>query len=210
VKHRLFMVATATFVAGVIVGHYAMPRSARLPAPTVSATNETSIRSSEGSSPTLSISTPNQFDPAASLSENVIVAIENAAAHPGNRQIYSEVNNLIETLDPKDVRPLIDAIQHLLNPHERNTFMSMLITRWAEGDLRGALDYVQIENAALGLPTDSGRDQAITDIAQQWAEKDPTAAEAYAAALPPGETKDLMITAIARQLTSSHPQTALN
>ena len=64
--------------------------------------------------------------------------------------------------------------------------------------------------AALGLPTGSGRDQAIADIAQQWAEKDPTAAAAYAAALSPGETKDLVITAIARQLTSSDPQTALS
>ena len=139
-KHRIFAVAaTATFVAGVIVGHYAMPRSVRLSTPAVSAANETSTRSSERTSPTLSISAPNQFDPAASLAENIIVAIENAAAHPGNRQLYSEVNDLIENLDPKDVRPVIDAIQHLLNPRERNTFMSMLITRWAEGDPEGRL-----------------------------------------------------------------------
>ena len=113
-KHPIFAVATtATFVAGVIVGHYAMPRSVRLSAPALNAANEISTRSSERTSPTLSISAPNQFDPAAPLSENIIGAIENAAAHPGNRQLYSEVNDLIENLDPKDVRPVIDAIQHL-------------------------------------------------------------------------------------------------
>ena len=122
-KHPIFAVATtATFVAGVIVGHYAIPRSVRLSAPARSAANEISTRSSERTSPTLSISAPNQFDPAASLSENIIGAIENAAAHPGNRQVYSEVNELIENLDPKDVRPVIDAIQHLPNARERNTF----------------------------------------------------------------------------------------
>src|SRR6187200_886990 len=122
-KHPIFAaVATATFVAGVIVGHYAMPRSVMHWAPTLSAANEISTPSSERTS-TPSISAPDQFDPAASLSENIIGAIEHAAAHPGNRQVYSEVNELIENLDPKDVRPVIDAIQHLPNPRERNTFM---------------------------------------------------------------------------------------
>src|SRR6476620_12685949 len=128
--------------AVVIVGHYAIPRSVRLSAPALSAANEISTRSSERTSPTPSISAPNQFDPAASLSENIIVAIENAAAHPGNRQLYSEVNDLIENLDPKDVRPVIDAIQHLPSQRERNTFMSMLITRWAEGDSAAAMAWV--------------------------------------------------------------------
>src|SRR6476660_9031239 len=140
--------ATATFFAGVIVGHYAIPRSMRLSAPALSAANEISTRSSERTSPTPSISAPNQFDPAASLSENIIGAIENAAAHPGNRQVYSEVNELIENLDPKGVRSVIDAIQHLPSQRERNTFMSMLIARWAEGDPQGALSYAQTEDAA--------------------------------------------------------------
>jgi hypothetical protein len=65
-KHPIFAVATtATFVAGVIVGHYAVPRSVKLSAPALSAANEISTRSSERTSPTLSISAPNQFDPAA-------------------------------------------------------------------------------------------------------------------------------------------------
>ncbi len=179
-KHPIFAVATtATFVAGVIVGHYAMPRSVRLSAPALSAANEISTRSSERTSPTLSISAPNQFDPAASLSENIIVAIENAAAHPGNRQIYSEVNELIENLDPKDVRPVIDAIQHLPNPRERNTFMSMLIARWAEGDPRGALDYAQTENAA-------GKGWLVAEVVGTWAEHDSAAAMAWVTQTPPG------------------------
>ena len=95
-KHRVVAIATtATFVAGVIVGHYALPRSVRLSAPALSAANEISTRSSERTSPTPSISATNQFDPAAPLSEDIIGAIENAAAHPGNRQVYSEVNELI-------------------------------------------------------------------------------------------------------------------
>ena len=122
-----------------------MPRPVK---PAQNAANEISTRSSERTSQTLPISASDPADPAAPLSENIIVAIENAAAHPGNRQLYSEVNELIENLDPKDVRPVMDAIQHLPNARERNTFMSMLIVRWAEGDPRGALDYAQTENAA--------------------------------------------------------------
>ena len=62
-KHRVVAVATtATFVAGVIVGHYAMPTPVK---PARNAANEISTRSSERASPTLSISAPNQFDPAA-------------------------------------------------------------------------------------------------------------------------------------------------
>ena len=98
-KHPIFAVATtATFVAGVIVGHYAIPRPVRLSAPALNAAKEISTRWSQRTSPTLSISPPKQFDPAAASSENIIVAIENAAAHPGNRQVYSEVNDLIENL----------------------------------------------------------------------------------------------------------------
>ena len=162
-KHRIVAIATtATFVAGVIFGHYVIPGPVKLSAPALNAANEISTRSSERTSPTPPISVPNQFDPAASLSENIIGAIENAAAHPGNRQVYSEVNELIENLDPKDVRPVIDAVQHVPSQRERNTFMSMLIVRWAEGDPRGALDYARTENAAknAGQPpecTDRGR-----------------------------------------------------
>jgi hypothetical protein len=92
-KRWIFALATtATFVAGVIVGHYVMPGSVK---PARNAANEISTRSSEHTSQTLSISRPDWFDPAASSLENIIGAIENAAAHPGNRQVYSEVNDLI-------------------------------------------------------------------------------------------------------------------
>ena len=111
--------------------------------------------------------------------KNIIVAIENAAAHPGNRQVYTEVNELIENLDSKDVRPVIDAIQHLPNPRERNTFMSMLITRWAEGDPRGALDYAQSENAAE-------KGWLVAEVVGTWAEHDSAAAMAWVTQLPPG------------------------
>jgi hypothetical protein len=95
-KHWISALATiAIFVAGVIVGHYVILGPAKLSAPALSAANEISTRSSKGSSQALSISAPNQVDPAASLSENIIGAIENAAAHPGDRQVYSEVNDLI-------------------------------------------------------------------------------------------------------------------
>ena len=203
-KHPIFAVATtATFVAGVIVGHYAMPRSVRLSAPALNAANEISTRSSERTSPTLSISAPNQFDPAASLSENIIGAIENAAAHPGNRQLYSEVNDLIENLDPKDVRPVIDAIQHLPNPRERNTFMSMLITRWAEGDPRGALDYAQTENAAE-------KGWLVGEVVGTWAEHDSAAAMAWVTQTPPGSERNGALQSLVSALVEKDPRGALS
>src|SRR4030095_8616506 len=118
----------------------------------------------------------------APLAENIIGAIENAAAHPGNRQLYSEVNDLIENLDPKDVRPVIDAIQHLPNARERNTFMSMLIVRWAEGDPRGALDYAQTENAAE-------KGWLVAEVIGTWAEHDSAAAMALVTQTPPGSER---------------------
>src|SRR6476646_3505170 len=201
-KHPIFAVVTsATFVAGVIVGHYAIPRSVRLSAPAPA--NEISTGSSERASPTLSISAPNQFDPAASLSENIIVAIENAAAHPGNRQIYSEVNELIENLDPKDVRLVIDAIQHLPDPRERNTFMSMLIARWAEGDPRGALDYAQTENAA-------GKGWLVGEVVGTWAEHDSAAAMAWVTQTPPGSERKGALQSLVSALVEKDRQGALS
>ena len=51
-KHPIFaVIATATFVAGVIVGHYAMPRSVRHSATTLSAANEIPTRSSKRTTP---------------------------------------------------------------------------------------------------------------------------------------------------------------
>src|SRR4029077_7678486 len=174
-KHPIFAVATtATFVAGVLVGHYAMPRSARLSAPPLTAANETSTRSSQRTSPT----TSKQFDPAASSSEIVIVAIENAATHPGNRQVYSEVNDLVKNLDPKDVRPVVDAIQRLPNPRERNTFMSMLVTYWAEHDSAAAIAWV------TQTPPGSERNGALQSLVSALVEKDPQGALNFVQALP--------------------------
>ena len=203
-KHPIFAVATtATFVAGVIVGHYAMPRSARLSAPALSAANEISTRSSERTSPTPSISAPNQFDPAASSSENIIGAIENAAARPGNRQVYSEVNELIENLDPKDVRRVINAIEHLPNARERNTFMSMLIVRWAEGDPRGALDYAQTENAA-------GKGWLVAEVVGTWAEHDSAAAMAWVTQTPLGQERNGALQSLVSALAEKDRQGALS
>ena len=202
-KHPIFAVATtATFVAGVVVGHYAMPRSVRLSAPALSAANEISTRSSERTSQTPSISASDKADPAASSSENIIGAIENAAAHPGNRQLYSEVNELIENLDPKDVRPVIDAIQHLPNPRERNTFMSMLIARWAEGDPRGALDYAQTENAAE-------KGWLVAEVVGIWAEHDSAAAMAWVTQTPPGSERNGALLSLVSALVEKDPQGAL-
>jgi len=203
-KHRVVAIATmGTFVAGVIVGHYAMPRSVRLSAPALSAANEISTRSSERTSPTPPISAPNQFDPAASSSENIIVAIENAAAHPGNRQVYSEVSDLIENLDPKDVRPVIDAIQHLPSQRERNTFTSMLIARWAEGDPQGALSYAQTEDVAKngGL---------VAEVVGTWAEHDSAAAMAWVTQTPPGQERNGALQSLVSALVEKDRQGALS
>jgi hypothetical protein len=66
----------------------------------------------------------------------------------------------------------------LLGPGRDNAMQSIL-SRWAVLIRNGA-------NAALGLPTGSARDQAIADIAQQWAEKDVRAALAWTEKLGDG------------------------
>jgi hypothetical protein len=75
-KHPIFAVATtATFVAGVIVGHYAMPTPVK---PARNAANEISTRSSEGTPPTLcrlDIGRPSNAQQIANLGERSLLAL---------------------------------------------------------------------------------------------------------------------------------------
>src|SRR5205085_2043267 len=116
-NHRVILIiATAGFVSGLVVGHYASPREFKIISS--SATNKpgatVSISAQKDANPH-----PNILDIAASASpDKMIVAIQNAAAHPANHQLYSELSELINALDPQNVRPVVDAVQRLPGQRE--------------------------------------------------------------------------------------------
>ena len=111
------------------------------------------------------------------------VRSRNAAAHPGNRQVYSEVSELIENLDPKDVRPVIDAIQHLPKS-ARKKYVYVDAHRTLGGRRsRGALDYAQTENAAE-------KGWLVAVVVGTWAEHDSAAAMAWVTQTPPGSERN--------------------
>ena len=95
-------------------------------------------------------------------------------AHPSDRHNYLEVSKLIDGIDPKKVRPVIDRLQALPNQHEKSNYLAMLIARWAEGEPQAALAYAQ----TTGSPSD--RKVAVSSAVRAWAEQDATAARGAA------------------------------
>src|SRR6476646_9667972 len=158
-NHRvLALVATTTFVGGLMAGHYGFSRGRTVTARV--AKNEAARNSFSQPCPT---SEPDRFKSGDSLGRaNIITAIENSVAHPTDRNLSGEVRHLIETVDAKDIPAALDAILSLPNQRERNMFMSMLITRWASTDPATA------GQRALQLPGGPIRDMALQLVIARW------------------------------------------
>ena len=54
-----------------------------------------------------------------------------------------ELSKLDRGVDPKEVRPVISAVQTLPNQTKKMMVVSMLSSRWAEADPNAALGYAQ-------------------------------------------------------------------
>src|SRR5207248_586776 len=76
-------------------------------------------------------------------SEAIIAALRNAMARPSDRHGQLEVSKLIDGIDPKSIRPVIERLQTLPNQREKSVYVAMLIARWAEGEPLAALAYAQ-------------------------------------------------------------------
>lgn len=205
VKHFIFAIASAVtvaFAAGIIIGHYALPTASKASASafpndkqTTSASRVRSDASPDSSAPATGGSSPE---------ENLIGAIKIAVAHHANEHVYSELNELIDALDPKSVRPVMDAVQKLPNQREKNTFLSMLISRWAEADPQVALAYAQTKG------TGAEDSWLVRDVVTSWAENDSAAATTWVTQLPPGQERKRALQSLVSVLAEEDPQGALN
>ena len=179
-NHRILaLVATTTFVGGLMVGHYGLPRGRTVMTPL--AKNEAAPSSPNSFSQPCPTSQPDRFESGDSLpASNIIDAIENSVAHPADQHLYGEVRHLIESVDAKDIPAAVDTILRLPNQRERNMFISMLISRWASTDPTTA------GQRALQLPPGPIRDMALQVVIARWCEHSAEAAYAWANTLSAG------------------------
>ena len=153
-KRSIFVAAVAAFLAGLAVGRYTLPQP-----PPVKESVPGSADDSLGTTPTAPIftlsarATPAKnssqiSDPDPASTEAIIAALRNAMARPSDRHGRLEINKLIDGIDPKNVRPVIDRLQTLPNQRDKSVYVSLLIARWAEGEPLAALAYAQTTGTA--------------------------------------------------------------
>src|SRR5436190_17635180 len=95
-NYRIAGIAAAfAFASGLVVGHYASPRERKISTERLEGANKPIVAANAASRES-NISRTSSVDVSASASaENLIHAIQNAVAHLEDRQLYSEVSDLI-------------------------------------------------------------------------------------------------------------------
>ena len=179
------LAVAAAFLAGLAIGRYTIPHLQNRSAPVSLQINSLG----ENSAPVRLIgpaaATPfplasAQPGSAPVSAETIIAGLKNAMAGPSDRHSYLEASKLIDGIDPKNMRPVIDAIQALPNQREKSIYLACWCARWAEGEPQAALAYAQTTGPA------SDRRLMVSAAVRAWAEKDATAANAWVLQLPPG------------------------
>src|SRR3954452_3248859 len=204
-NHRIAAIAAAAaFASGLVVGRYASPREQKISTAALQGANKPIVPANTGSREA-DIPRTSSVDVSASVSaENLIYAIQKAVAHPGDRQLYSEISDIINALDPGNVRRVVDAIEHLPNPRKRNVFMSMLISRWAEADPPAALAYVRTKGVG------AENNDLLSSIVTTWAENDAAAVTTWVTQLPAGQERSQAVQSLVSVLAEEKPDDALN
>ncbi|HEY1582135.1 MAG TPA: hypothetical protein VGF73_03435, partial [Chthoniobacterales bacterium] len=202
-----FLLALAVaFCGGLAMGRYSLDHPAK-PAAGVAGSNDSlgESFSPDDSRPRDSGSNrAGKPDPSAPLSPAAIVArLKEAMAHPSDRHGYLEASKLIDAIDPKNIRVVIEQFQKLPAQREKSIYLALLISRWAEGDPQAALTYAQTSGSL------SERRLAVTSAVRSWAEKDANAARSWAMQLPPGQERDRALQAVVSSLAESDPAAAL-
>ena len=131
----LLAVAVA-FLAGLAVGRYTTADRANTSPPSAS---ESDSLGDDLGPVRLVVPTPVAPIGQAKLASNagspstatIVAALKNAMAHPSDRHGYLEASKLIDGIDPKNIRSVIDAFQAVPNQREKSVYLSMLLARWA-------------------------------------------------------------------------------
>src|SRR3954454_5061386 len=111
-NHRIAAIAaTVAFASGLVVGHYASPRERKISTERLAGAYKPTVAANAAPREP-DIPRTSSVDVSASVSaENLIYAIQRAVTHPAERQLYSEISDVINALDPGNVRRVVDAIE---------------------------------------------------------------------------------------------------
>ena len=203
------LIVALAFAGGWAVGRYSTPHSRR----------SASSASSRLAARLLGSLHPNEGDPFLLETESrngsasvggkeisdqaIVAALRNAVMHPADRRSYLDVSKLIDSIDPKKIRGIIEAFQSVPNQREKSIYLAMLVSRWAEADPQAALAYAQ----STGTPSE--RPFMAAAAVRTWAEKDSAAANAWVQQLPPGQERERAQQAVISALAEADPEAAL-
>ena len=203
------------FLAGLAIGRYTLPRNPDMSAPIVVETdslgeNYASVRLGPNAATASSGRSSGKKSSAALSTEAIIASLRSAMGRPSDRHSYLEASKLIDGIDPKKIRPVIDAFQALPNQREKSIYLSMLVARWAEAEPQTALAFAQTTShpssqiarlrrspfpgrkkirrprtpGPCNSPPGQDRDPALQAVISSLAESDPQAALAMLQTLP--------------------------
>ncbi len=170
------------FFAGLAIGRYAVPMGRTRPQVVFSSPIEEVKKESllpRVVTSTRATSTRGKDAGADDSSPDAILAaLKNIMARPADRRGYREASKMIDGLDPKNIRPILEAFAALPERREKSFYLAMLIGRWAEGDPQAAVAFAQSNGTA------SDRRLTVSAAIRSWAEKDATAANAFVLQMP--------------------------
>jgi len=168
--------AFGAFLVGIIVGHYAVLPSRTGGSHPQSGKFESTLPATSVLSPKLTTAldeSPPGSTSSVSSNENIIAYLKAALIHTGSRHSYAVFSKLIESVDEKNIHPVLAFVQSV--PQDQKiALLELLVGRWAEFDPQAAIAYTQ--NAPVG----SSRIWMLTSALSGWAEHDLPGAAAWA------------------------------
>src|SRR5262245_27086863 len=125
----VLITAALAFLGGVVVDHYALPHAPGKASGWHGAQDGSLGPDSSGmaSSGLAEHNQPATSQPggttlgatASSSTESIVIALKRAMARPSDRRGYTEANKLIDGIDPRKIRPIVEALQNQPNERER-------------------------------------------------------------------------------------------
>src|ERR1700681_2389446 len=156
--------ALTALVAGIAIGHYALPLQKTFPSSSKHAAASLSqpaaisptspLTSASSALSPIADSKDSGFD--SSSKKNLIAELQSALAQTGSRRTYAAFSKLTDSIDEKNVHEVLAFAEGVSKPQDKSMLISLIVGRWAEFDPKAAIDYAQ--SAPLG----SDRNRALT------------------------------------------------
>jgi hypothetical protein len=173
--------ALGAFLVGIIVGYYAVLPSLTGGSHPQSGKFESTLPANPVLSPkqtTALDESPPRSTPSLPSNENIIADLKTALIHADSRHSYAAFSKLIESVDEKNIQPVLAFAQSVPKDEKSRILLSLLVGRWAEFDPQAAIAYAQ------NTPGESSRNSMLTSALSGWAEHNLPGASAWAQQLP--------------------------